>query len=133
MAYAKTPENQGKHFSHREAVDLLRRRYKIQGDSRAPEIRAIGEVIGIAGCNGRYTVQIHWIHPNTPRIVFHYTKQELGRILTPLACRRCGCTDEIPCPQGCQWWSEDVCSSCAPPELGRAHLADLETPVRERS
>lgn len=28
------------------------------------------------------------------------------------ACRRCGCTDERGCPEGCWWIEEDLCSSC---------------------
>ncbi|MFG1270811.1 hypothetical protein V5F40_22935 [Xanthobacter sp. DSM 14520] len=29
------------------------------------------------------------------------------------ACRHCGCTDDIGCPDGCSWIAEEVCSSCA--------------------
>ncbi|MFG1187802.1 MULTISPECIES: hypothetical protein [Xanthobacter] len=29
------------------------------------------------------------------------------------ACRHCGCTDAIGCPEGCTWIAEEVCSSCA--------------------
>ena len=35
-------------------------------------------------------------------------------------CARCGCTDGMACPGGCEWIPvaslEDVCSSCATPE-----------------
>jgi hypothetical protein len=29
-------------------------------------------------------------------------------------CRKCGCTDSKPCPGGCYWVEDDLCSSCAP-------------------
>lgn len=28
-------------------------------------------------------------------------------------CRRCGCTDDRPCPGGCYWVQQDLCSQCA--------------------
>lgn len=28
------------------------------------------------------------------------------------SCRRCGCTQECGCPEGCYWVEEDLCSSC---------------------
>jgi hypothetical protein len=27
-------------------------------------------------------------------------------------CRQCGCTDEFSCEFGCEWVSEDLCTSC---------------------
>jgi hypothetical protein len=36
------------------------------------------------------------------------------------ACRECGCTDASACPGGCSWVADDLCSACAPPEIGRA-------------
>lgn len=35
----------------------------------------------------------------------------------PRRCRVCGCTDEFGCPEGCWWVEEDLCSSCAEPQL----------------
>jgi hypothetical protein len=31
-----------------------------------------------------------------------------------MKCEFCGCTDEMACPEGCYWFAEKVCSSCAP-------------------
>ena len=28
-------------------------------------------------------------------------------------CRVCGCTEERPCPGGCYWVADDLCSRCA--------------------
>jgi hypothetical protein len=28
-------------------------------------------------------------------------------------CRICGCTDDDPCPEGCYWVEDDLCSACA--------------------
>jgi hypothetical protein len=30
-------------------------------------------------------------------------------------CRVCGCSDFDPCPGGCAWAGDDLCSRCAPP------------------
>lgn len=46
------------------------------------------------------------------------------------ACRQCGCTDDQPCPSGCFWVEEDLCSACA--ELPEADLAaDFEGDLEE--
>jgi hypothetical protein len=29
------------------------------------------------------------------------------------ACRECGCTEELACPEGCYWVEDDLCSACA--------------------
>ena len=28
------------------------------------------------------------------------------------ACRVCGCTDAVACPEGCSWVGDDLCSAC---------------------
>jgi hypothetical protein len=37
----------------------------------------------------------------------------LDRVKTEQVCRVCGCTDINPCPGGCSWVEEDLCSACA--------------------
>jgi hypothetical protein len=39
------------------------------------------------------------------------------------ACRECGCTDSLACPQGCSWMQPDLCSVCA------AELDELADPL----
>jgi hypothetical protein len=34
-------------------------------------------------------------------------------ILVETMCRRCGCTDDHPCPIPCSWLEPGLCSSCA--------------------
>ena len=46
------------------------------------------------------------------------------------SCRKCGCTDERACPNGCWWVEADLCSRCAVPGDGmndaeEEALADL--------
>ena len=36
-----------------------------------------------------------------------------GKLIRPRKCRVCGCTWFHPCPGGCWWVEEDLCSSCA--------------------
>lgn len=33
-------------------------------------------------------------------------------------CRKCGCTDEYGCAEGCYWVAEDLCSACVSDEEG---------------
>jgi hypothetical protein len=33
-----------------------------------------------------------------------------------MTCKRCGCTQEKPCPGGCAWSLPDLCSKCLTPE-----------------
>src|SRR5215831_15416689 len=35
-----------------------------------------------------------------------------GEIRWPRRCGVCGCTDERPCPGGCFWVADDLCSNC---------------------
>ena len=30
----------------------------------------------------------------------------------PGSCRRCACTDDYACPEGCVWVAADLCSAC---------------------
>ena len=41
-------------------------------------------------------------------------------VLGIAACRVCGCTEYSACPDGCSWVADDLCSACAPPDIGRA-------------
>ena len=47
-----------------------------------------------------------------------------GRVLRraePGVCRKCGCTDEQACPEGCSWVDKKhtLCSACAPTMAAR--------------
>ncbi len=39
-----------------------------------------------------------------------------------MACKRCGCTHENPCPGGCAWSLPDVCTRCVTPDEARIEL-----------
>lgn len=45
--------------------------------------------------------------------------RKFERIL-PTTCRKCGCTDEKACEDGCSWIAPGLCSSCAPVEAAAA-------------
>lgn len=36
----------------------------------------------------------------------------LPDVLPVVACRRCGCSEWMPCEEGCWWVEDDLCSSC---------------------
>ena len=36
-----------------------------------------------------------------------------------MTCKRCGCTEDRPCPGGCAWSLPDVCSRCVTPDEAR--------------
>jgi hypothetical protein len=36
-------------------------------------------------------------------------------------CRVCGCTDDDPCDEGCEWVEDDLCSACAEKTKTRRH------------
>ena len=38
------------------------------------------------------------------------------------ACRSCGCTDAVGCPEGCSWAGDTLCTRCAPVRLGVVRL-----------
>jgi hypothetical protein len=46
-----------------------------------------------------------------PQVV-HCTLVMLQRSAEGQVCRVCGCTHEVPCPGGCFWEAEDLCSRC---------------------
>lgn len=39
-------------------------------------------------------------------------KDILARVDGEPVCRKCGCTEYDPCPGGCTWVSDDLCSAC---------------------
>lgn len=41
-------------------------------------------------------------------------KNALSGTIHERICRVCGCSDYIPCPGGCSWVEEDLCSTCGP-------------------
>jgi hypothetical protein len=43
-----------------------------------------------------------------------------------MKCDFCGCTDECACPEGCYWFAEDVCSTCAPQLIAVLYAAGKE-------
>lgn len=54
----------------------------------------------------------------------------------PPVCRYCGCKDHLPCPEGCWWIEEDLCSSCEGLEpkgcaIGIVELYDVQTMTQE--
>jgi hypothetical protein len=40
--------------------------------------------------------------------VLDFTLEQPG----PPSCRRCGCTDDLGCPEGCSWVEPNLCSQC---------------------
>lgn len=39
-------------------------------------------------------------------------RRAYARLSGAQACRGCGCSDNWPCPEGCFWVEDDLCTSC---------------------
>lgn len=44
-------------------------------------------------------------------------------------CRVCGCSEFDPCPEGCGWVEEDLCSSCVSSASPETHQTAEEAPA----
>jgi len=59
---------------------------------------------------------------SSPDRLHEATMSHIGVLLAELeqagveparTCRVCDCTEDAPCPGGCSWVEEDLCSACA--------------------
>jgi hypothetical protein len=50
--------------------------------------------------------------------------------MTERTCRKCGCTQNRECPDGCSWVEADLCSACVPTDLFPKRGAPSTPPQR---
>lgn len=82
----------------------MKKYYEVNGEDRVLEVEATG-IINVVDLEMQLNKKL------SPTDAYTYRKWH--REKEKQVCRVCGCTYFTPCPGGCYWVEDDLCSTCA--------------------